>query len=62
MAILGNLVQIWEEQSTKMEYNVLKLTEAADKINKRHESVLKRSREVLVHNLLRNPHEEAYDL
>jgi hypothetical protein len=45
-----------------MEFNVLKLTEAAEKINKRHESVLKRSREVLVHHLLRNPHEEAYDL
>jgi hypothetical protein len=62
MNILGSLVQVWEEQSTKLEFNVLKLTEATDKINKRYESVLKRSREVLVNNLLKNPHEDVYDL
>jgi hypothetical protein len=62
MNILGSMVQVWEEQSTKLEFNVLKLTEATDKINKRYESVLKRSREVLVNNLLKNPHEDVYDL
>uniref|UniRef100_A0A182JYG1 IkappaB kinase n=1 Tax=Anopheles christyi TaxID=43041 RepID=A0A182JYG1_9DIPT len=44
--------QQWEEKCTRMEANVRKLAEMADKISKRYESVLKRSRDALRHALL----------
>ncbi|XP_050089110.1 inhibitor of nuclear factor kappa-B kinase subunit beta [Anopheles aquasalis] len=42
----------WEETCTRCETNVRKLAEMADKISKRYESVLKRSRDALRHPLL----------
>lgn len=44
---------LWEDRRSRMEATILKLLEVADKITKRYESVLKRSRESVSHQLLK---------
>ncbi|XP_058124470.1 inhibitor of nuclear factor kappa-B kinase subunit beta [Anopheles ziemanni] len=51
-AMFDSSCQQWEERSTRIETNVRKLAEMADKISKRYDSVLKRSRDSLRHKLL----------
>ncbi|KFB39305.1 AGAP009166-PA-like protein [Anopheles sinensis] len=51
-AVFDSACQQWEERSTRIETNVRKLAEMADKISKRYDSVLKRSRDSLRHKLL----------
>uniref|UniRef100_A0A182PFR0 IkappaB kinase n=1 Tax=Anopheles epiroticus TaxID=199890 RepID=A0A182PFR0_9DIPT len=50
----------WEEKCYRIETNVRKLAEMADKISKRYESVLKRSRDALRHPLLHEYEQQDY--
>ncbi|XP_061510813.1 inhibitor of nuclear factor kappa-B kinase subunit beta [Anopheles gambiae] len=50
----------WEEKCSRVETNVRKLAEMADKISKRYESVLKRSRDALRHALLQEYEQQDY--
>uniref|UniRef100_A0AAG5DU63 IkappaB kinase n=1 Tax=Anopheles atroparvus TaxID=41427 RepID=A0AAG5DU63_ANOAO len=52
--------QQWEERCGRIETNVRKLAEMADKISKRYESVLKRSRDALRHKLLLETVQQDY--
>ncbi|XP_053673384.1 inhibitor of nuclear factor kappa-B kinase subunit beta [Anopheles nili] len=52
--------QQWDEKCARIETNVRKLAEMADKITKRYESVLKRSRDVLRHALLDDFEQQDY--
>uniref|UniRef100_A0A182NF39 IkappaB kinase n=1 Tax=Anopheles dirus TaxID=7168 RepID=A0A182NF39_9DIPT len=52
--------QQWEEKCARIEANVRKLAEMADKISKRYESVLKRSRDALRHTLLHGYEQQDY--
>ncbi|XP_049283598.1 inhibitor of nuclear factor kappa-B kinase subunit beta [Anopheles funestus] len=50
----------WKEKCTRIETNVRKLAEMADKISRRYESVLKRSRDALRHTLLHDYEQQDY--
>uniref|UniRef100_A0A182WH61 IkappaB kinase n=1 Tax=Anopheles minimus TaxID=112268 RepID=A0A182WH61_9DIPT len=50
----------WIEKCTRIEANVRKLAEMADKISRRYESVLKRSRDALRHTLLHGYEQQDY--
>ncbi|XP_053662658.1 inhibitor of nuclear factor kappa-B kinase subunit beta [Anopheles marshallii] len=50
----------WTEKCTRIESNVRKLSEMADKISRRYESVLKRSRDALRHTLLHEYAQQDY--
>lgn len=51
---------VLEERCTRMETTISKLSEVASKITTRYESVLKRSREVIVHHLLKGYEQQDY--
>ncbi|XP_055540814.1 inhibitor of nuclear factor kappa-B kinase subunit alpha isoform X2 [Wyeomyia smithii] len=52
--LLQKTIVLWEERCTHMETSILKLLEIADKITLRYESVLKRSRLSVCHQLLKD--------
>ncbi|XP_058814716.1 inhibitor of nuclear factor kappa-B kinase subunit beta [Topomyia yanbarensis] len=45
---------LWQERCSRMEASILKLIEVADKVTKRYDSVLKRSRDSVGHHLLKD--------
>lgn len=49
---------LWEERASRMEATIRKLVEVADKVTKRYESVLKRSREAVGNALLKAGYEQ----
>lgn len=55
---LQQTVTLWEERANRMEATIRKLTEVADKVTKRYESVLKRSREAVGHALLKSGYDQ----
>ncbi|XP_055641381.1 inhibitor of nuclear factor kappa-B kinase subunit beta [Toxorhynchites rutilus septentrionalis] len=58
--IIDQSFTLWEERCGRMESNVLKLLEVADKITRRYESVLKRSRDAVYHQLLKDYDQQDY--
>ncbi|XP_058450565.1 inhibitor of nuclear factor kappa-B kinase subunit alpha [Malaya genurostris] len=53
-SVLEETFNLWEERCSRMEQSILKLIEVTDKITKRYDSVLKRSRDSVGHHLLKD--------
>lgn len=60
--ILTQTTLNWDEQQLKLGQNIIKLCEATDKILIRFESVLRRSRELIVNDIIEKPKLHLFDL